>query len=208
MRPFAIRLALMALLTFGLAGCGHSGSGAVTTDDMSLGNPTAKVTVVEYASVGCPVCAKWNSDIYPAFKTKYIDTGRIHYVFREMLVGGPDEQTLGASGFLLARCAGKDKYFPVIDAVFHAQPDIYDQHEPARDALLKIAQSVGMSESQFDTCLNDSNALLALNQRSDDHAKKDNIDATPTFVINGKALEPGYHPLTDLDAAISGAQAQ
>ncbi|MBV9508894.1 MAG: DsbA family protein [Caulobacteraceae bacterium] len=207
MRSLATRLALMALLTFGLAAC-HPSSGAVTADDMSLGNPNAKVTVVEYASAGCPVCARWNGDVWPAFKTKYIDTGRIHYVFREMLVGGPDEQTLGASGFLLARCAGKDKYFPVVDAVFHAQPDIYEQHQSPRDVLLKIAQSVGMNESQFDACLNDNNALLALNQRSNDHATQGHIEATPTFVINGKALEPGYHPLTDLDAAISSAQAQ
>lgn len=206
MRPFAIRLALTAMLALSLAACGHPGGGPVTADDMSLGDPHAKVTVIEYASVGCPICAKWNAEVYPAFKTKYIDTGRIHYVLREMLVGGSEEQTLGASGFLLARCAGKDKYFPVVDAVFRAQPEIYEQHEEARDVLLRIAQSVGMNESQFDACLNDSNALLALNQRADDHVKNDNVNATPTFVINGAALEPGYHPLSEIDAAIAAAQ--
>ena len=205
MRPFPNRLVLAALMTLALAGCGPKA--LVTADDMTEGSPTAKVTVIEYASVGCPVCAKWNQEVYPAFKTKYIDTGRIHYVLREVLVGQGEEVSLGASGFLLARCAGKDKYFAVVDAVFHAQNDIYMGHEDAHTALLKIAQSTGMSEDQFNACINNDQALLALNQRSDDHFKNDHIDATPTFVINGKMLEPGYKPLAELDAAIAAAQA-
>ena len=81
---------------------------------MSLGNPNAKVTVAEYASLGCPICAKWNSDNFAAFKAKYVDTGRVHYVLKEMLTG---DAPISAAGFLLARCAGKDKYFQVVDAV-------------------------------------------------------------------------------------------
>jgi protein-disulfide isomerase len=205
MRPFANRLIVMALLTLSLAACAKKT--ALTTDDMSLGNPQAKVTMIEYASVGCPVCAKFNNEVFPALKAKYIDTGKIHYVMREVLVGGGEEVSLGASGFLLARCAGKDKYFAVTDAVFHAQSDIYDGHEDPHAALLKIAQSTGMNEDQFNACINDDAAILALNQRSQDHFKNDNVDATPTFVINGVALTPGYHPLTELDTAIAAAQA-
>ena len=204
MRPISLRLVLSALAALSLAGCGPKAP--VTTDDMSLGDANAKVAVVEYASVGCPVCAKWDQDVWPAFKTKYVDTGRVHYTMREVLVGGSEEVSLGASGFLLARCAGKDKYFGVTDAVFRAQADIYQGHAAAHDALLKIAQSVGMNEDQFNACISNDQALLALNQRSDDHFKNDHIDSTPTFVINGKPLTPGYHPLSDIDAAISAAQ--
>ena len=79
---------LMALMMFGAAACSKGGGGGrADPDDMDLGNAQAKVTVVEYASVGCPVCAKWQKEVYPAFKAKYIDTNKIHYVFREMLVG-------------------------------------------------------------------------------------------------------------------------
>jgi protein-disulfide isomerase len=205
MRPTAIRLVLSALLTLCLAAC--HGKDAVTADDMSMGNPAAKVTVIEYASVGCPVCAKFNNEVFPAFKAKYIDTGKINYVMREMLVGGDQEQSLGASGFLLARCAGKDKYFAVTDAVFHAQSDIYEGRQDAHAALLKIAQSTGMNEDQFNACISNDQALLALNKRSDDHNNKDHIDSTPSFVVNGKPMTPGYHPLSDLDAAIAAAQA-
>ena len=204
MRSIASRLIVAALLTLSLAAC-HKAGGPLTTDDMSLGNPDSKVTVIEYASVGCPVCGRWDTDVFPAFKAKYIDTGKIHYVFREMLVGGSEEVNLGASGFLLARCAGKDKYFAVTDAIFHVQPDIYGGKVDAHTALLNVAKSVGLSEDQFNACINSDAALTALNQRAQDHAVNDHIDSTPTFVVNGVALTPGYHPLSDLDAAIAAA---
>jgi protein-disulfide isomerase len=208
MRSLASRLPpvalVAALLSLSLAAC-HKSGGPLTTDDMGLGNPNAKVTVVEYASVGCPVCGRWDMDVYPAFKAKYIDTGKIHYVFREMLVGQSEELNLGASGFLLARCAGKDKYFAVVDAIFHVQPDIYSAKVDAHTALLRIAQSMGMNEDQFNACVSNDAALTALQQRVQDHANNDHIDSTPTFVINGVSLTPGYHPLSDLDAAIAAA---
>jgi len=204
MRSIASRLIIAALLTLSLAACNKSG-GPSSTDDMSLGNPNAKVTVVEYASVGCPVCGRWDMDIFPAFKAKYIDTGRIHYVFREMLVGEGEEANLGASGFLLARCAGKDKYFAVTDAIFHAQPDIYGGKVDPHTALLNVARSVGMNESQFDACINSDAGLTALQKRAEDHAVNDHVNSTPTFVINGVPLTPGYHLLPDLDAAIAAA---
>jgi protein-disulfide isomerase len=208
MRSIASRLPrwglVVALLSLSLAAC-HKSGGPLTTDDMSQGNPNAKVTVVEYASVGCPVCGRWDTDIFPSFKAKYIDTGRVHYVFREMLVGGSEEVNLGASGFLLARCAGKDKYFAVTDAIFHVQPDIYGGKIDAHKALLNVAQSVGMNEDQFNACITNDAALTALQKRAEDHAVNDHVDSTPTFVINGVALTPGYHQLSDLDAAIAAA---
>jgi len=91
-----------------LAGCGSHGASyaALMPEDMTQGDPNAKVTVVEYASVACPICGRWFREVYPDFKAKYIDTGKVHFVYREMLVGNSDEVTVAASGFLLARCAG------------------------------------------------------------------------------------------------------
>ena len=88
MRRAQLSFIVIAALAFALAACGRFGQNTVTADDMSLGNPAAKVTVIEYASVACPHCAAFNNDVFPAFKAQYIDTGKIHYVFREMLVGG------------------------------------------------------------------------------------------------------------------------
>jgi protein-disulfide isomerase len=193
---------LMALAMFGAAACSQKTGAALTQDDMDLGNPQSKVTVVEYASVGCPVCAKWQREVYPAFKAKYLDTNKVHYVFREMLVGGGAEIAVAASGFLVARCAGKDKYFAVNDAIFKNQEQAF---EAPRQTLLDVAKSVGMTEASFNTCINDEKAIQALNDRVDRHNRVDHVNSTPTFVINGKALEPGYHTLDEIDAAIKAA---
>ena len=199
-----IRVALMAaLMVFGAAACAPKGGGAaLTQDDMDQGNPKAKVTVVEYASVGCPVCAKWQKEVYPAFKAKYIDPGKIHYVFREMLVGAGPEVAVAASGFLVARCAGKDKYFAVTDSIFHDQEQAF---EDPRGTLANIAKSVGMTDASFDKCINDDKAIQALDDRVDRHNRIDKVNSTPTFVINGKSMDPGYHSLEEIDAAIKAA---
>jgi len=204
------RLALLGLMTPALAACGagNGASGAATggpvPDDMSLGNPGAKVTVVEYASVACPVCGRWYKEVWPAFKAKYVDTGKIHYVLREMLVGDASEQAIAASGFLLARCVGKDKYFAVVDAVFNSQPGLFDD---PNNMLTGIAKKFGLSGAQFDACVRNEASLNALSTRVANNQKNGNIDATPTFVVNGKALDAGYQPLAVIDAAIAQAQA-
>ncbi len=158
--------------------------------------------VAEYASVACPHCAAFNNDIFPAFKAKYIDTGKVHYVFHEMLVGGQAEQALAAAGFLLARCAGKDKYFAVNDEIFHAQSAIFASQD-LRGGLLRVAQSLGMTEPQFNACVGDQAALKALDARVE-AAGKDGVNSTPTFIINGQKFV-GEQTLATLDKAIADA---
>src|SRR5580692_10284004 len=87
-------------------------------DDMAMGNPKAKIEVIEYASLACPHCGHFNETIFPALKSKYIDTGKVHYVLKEMLT---EPVTVAVAGFLIARCAGPEKYFTVVDQVFRSQ---------------------------------------------------------------------------------------
>ena len=186
-----------------LAACNKTTSsvGAASSEDMALGDPNAKVLVAEYASASCPHCADFNNETFHAFKTKYVDTGKVHYVFHEFLT--PPVQ-FAAAGFLTARCAGKDKYFDVLDAIYHQQTDIYKSGD-LRGGLLKIAESTGMNEKQFTDCISDEKALNALNARVDKAAKNDGIEATPTFVINGTKIE-GEQTLAKLDEAIAAAE--
>ncbi|QUD87101.1 DsbA family protein [Phenylobacterium montanum] len=205
MRLFDRRvLVLAAALSVSLAGCDKlfGNKAAATADDMSMGNPAAKVTVIEYASASCPHCARFNDDVFPAFKAKYIDTGKINYVFREFLT--PPEN-FAAAGFLTARCAGKDNYFKVLDTIYHDQTAIY-QSGDFHGGLLRIAQSAGLSESQFNNCVNDEKAINQLQDRVERYAKQDGITGTPTFFVNGKKLD-GEQTLASLDAAIAAAQA-
>ncbi len=169
-------------------------------DDMVLGSPKAKVTVVEYASVGCPHCAVWASEVFPGFKTAYIDTGKVRFVYREMLTGNP---TLAAAGFLTARCAGPAKYFQVVDGVYRAQAGI-EQAGDAYAPLLRIAKDAGLTEDQFSACLKDPARLAALQAR-EKRAEEDGVTGTPTFIVNGKKLD-GETTLESLGAAVAQAR--
>ena len=197
-------VSVLALAAFALAACQQQKAAApVTADEMSLGNPAAKVTVVEYASAGCPFCARFNNEVFPGFKAKYIDTGKVRYVFREVLVGGGPAGSRPRPWRFPARCAGNDKYFTVLDQVFHAQGDIYKSGD-VKGGLLKVAKANGMSDKQFDDCVNNSDALVALNTRSE-KAGTDGVDATPTFFINGKKAFESVPTEAQLDAAIASA---
>jgi len=202
MRKFVTLLAGFALAAV-LAGCQKSAAGGGEADDMSMGNPAAKVTMIEYASVSCPHCARFDAEVFPAFKAKYIDTGQVHYIAREALTGDP---AIAAAGFLTARCAGKDKYFQVVDAIYHAQSEMFTGGDP-HAVLLNIAKSAGMTDAQFESCIKDEAALTALNNRWNHYVKDDNITGTPTFVINGKVYDKGEMSLPELDAAVAEAKA-
>jgi protein-disulfide isomerase len=206
MRDFNRRLLLVAAAAVSLASCSKVGlggsSGPAMDDDMSMGDAKAKVQMIEYASAACPHCAHFAIDVFPDFKKKYIDTGKVHYTFREILTP-PVE--VAAAGFLLARCAGKDKYFTVLDGVFRSQQD-WIQTQDVRGSLLRVAQNAGINEEKFNACISDTKAMKALNDRVEKYAKIDNITGTPTFLINGKKLE-GEQTLATLSKAVDDAQA-
>ena len=199
---FSRRLLIAATAALALAGCNKGGVSGPATGDMSLGGADAKVKVVEYASASCAHCARFNNEVFPAFKAKYIDTGKVHYTLREFLT--PPEE-VAAAGFLVARCAGKDKYFTVLDAIYKNQAEMF-QTGDFRGVLLRIAQSAGMTEDQFNKCVSDPDALKALNARVDHAVKDDKITATPTFFVDGKKVGEGEMTLAQLDAAIAAAK--
>ena len=84
--------------------------------EMTMGPDTAKVTVIEYASATCPHCAEFYNETFLTLKKEYIDTGKIKFVFREF-----PHQDAALAAFMLARCAPKEKYFPLIDVFFATQ---------------------------------------------------------------------------------------
>lgn len=193
-------LALVAMAgVLMLAAC--SKGPAPSADDMTLGDPKAPVKMVEYASASCVHCAAFNNDVFPAFKTKYIDTGKVHYTLKEFLTP-PNE--LAAAGFLTARCAGKDRYFTVLDAIFRNQQEIF-QTGDMRGVLLRVAQSAGLTEAQFNACITDEAALKALNDRVERAVKQDGVTGTPAFYINGKSVGSGEISLAALEKAVADA---
>ena len=190
-----------AAATLALSGCNKAASGgAVPADSMTMGKADAPVKMEEYASVTCSHCGRFNNEVFPAFKAKYIDTGKVFYTFHEFLTDPP---AVAVAGFLTARCAGKDKYFSVIDALFKSQEEMYRTQDP-RGTLLKVAQSAGMTETQFNACVNDETAQKAIAARVQ-AAQDRGISSTPSFFINGKKAKDGEMTMEELDAAVAAA---
>jgi len=175
--------------------------GAAAPGDMNLGNPKAPVHVVEYLSLTCPHCAHFNEEVYPAFRARYVDTGKVYYTVRELLTAPAQ---VAAAGFLLARCNGGSKYFAIVDQVFRSQSRW--QTGQIKPIFVEIAKANGITEAQFEACITDEKAQEALEARVQYAINTDKVTGTPTFFVNGVEMPNDHVPtLAELDAAIAKA---
>ncbi len=163
-------------------------------DDISMGSETAPVTIIEYASMTCPHCAAFEAQVFPKLKEKYIDTGKVRFILREFPLDG-----LAAAAFMLARCAGPDKYYPMVETLF-AQQAKWAVRNPL-EPLLAIAKQAGFTQQSFEACINNKDQLNKVQQVRDRASQKFKVKATPTFFINGELHEGGMS-IEDLDKAI------
>jgi protein-disulfide isomerase len=162
--------------------------------DLVLGKADAPVTIIEYASMTCPHCANFHKTTYPALKTKYIETGKVRFIFREFPL-----DDLAAAASMLARCAGGEKSMTLIDVLFASQ-DKWAVREPI-PALLQIAKQAGFTQASFDECLKDQklyNNILAMRERA---SKEFKVESTPTLFVNGK-MQKGGASIEELDKLI------
>jgi protein-disulfide isomerase len=155
----------------------HQGPGG----DVMLGSDKAQVTIIEYASMTCPHCAHFEATTLPELKKRYIDTGKVRYVMREFPL-----DALAAAGFMLARCAGKDKYEAVVETLFAKQTD-WAVQQPI-EPLKAIAKQFGFTEESFNACLANQKVLDDIQAVRDHAVQKLGVNSTPTFFINGKRL--------------------
>ncbi len=162
--------------------------GALTPTDMIMGSKDAPVTIIEFASVTCPHCATFHSEILPGIKEKYIDTGKAKLVFREFPTPPP---MLSVAGSLVARCAaekgGADAYFLVVATLMKTQQSWVVGDDPKLE-LQKVAAQTGMDPQAFEACLKRQDLLDQINARVNEADSKFNVDSTPTFFINGERL--------------------
>ena len=182
--------AVLALAVSGLSAHGEPAppAAAGATDPLTLpvalpdiieGSPAAKVTIVEYASVTCSHCAAFHEETWPSLKKRYLDTGKVKFILREFPL-----DPLSAAGFMLARCAGPDKRDELIDVMFEQQKSWAFVPKPG-EQLLALVKQEGMSQTDFQTCLRNQKLFDLLNKSRDLAATRLNIDATPTFFVNG-----------------------
>jgi len=152
--------------------------------DLALGPADAKVTVVEYASMTCGHCAHFTKDVWPDFKKKYVDSNKVRYVFREFPL-----DNLAAAASMLARCAGEEKAFPLIEVLFEKQNDwAFGEGNPV-PRLFELAKQAGFTQESFDKCLTDQKLLDEITAGRTRASDVFGVSATPTFFINGKKLD-------------------
>jgi protein-disulfide isomerase len=168
----------------------------VSLPDMVLGSAKAAVSIVEYASMSCPHCAAFDENVFPMLKSKYIDTGKVRFVFREFPL---DIKAAAAS--MLARCiAGDDaeRFFGAVDTLFKLQDPLLGQ---TKETLKLIGGQSGMSEQAVEACETDQALLDKL--KADQAFAFDvlKVDATPTFFINGEMVK-GAMSFEELDKKI------
>lgn len=151
-------------------------------EEMSIGNPDAEVTVIEYASFTCPHCKSFHETTYKDLKSEYIDTGKIRFEMREVYF-----DRFGLWAGMLARCGGPDRYFGFVDALFVGQAEWMATRDPAGIAadLRKLGLTGGLTEDEVNACLSDSEMAQALVAVYQQNAEADSIQSTPSFVING-----------------------
>ena len=149
--------------------------------EMDMGPANAKVTIVEYGSASCPHCAAFYKDVYLKLKPDYIDTNKVRFIFREF-----PHNDQGLAAFMVARCAPKEKYFPLLDVFFTTQqtwvPDAFNQ-------LKNIAQQTGMSAADYDACLKNEKVAKGILDVREKASKKFGVSGIPYIFINGKTVQ-------------------
>jgi protein-disulfide isomerase len=203
-REFVIsNAAVLALGSLGALGPAYAQSFSVLEleakgplDDIPLGSAGAPVTIIEYASMTCPHCAAFSNGVFPKLKEKYIDTGKVRFIMR--LFPTPPVE-LSVAAYMLARCGGPDKFYPLIETLFQQQ-EKWVVRNPI-PPLSAIAKQAGFTEQSFEACINDRALMNKVQQVSNTASSKFKVDSTPTFFINGQKFG-GEMPISEFDKAI------
>ena len=200
-RTLVAAAAIAALTTGAVAATAQKPAPAAPAfTDYAIGDPHAKVTVIEYGSVSCPHCAHFAADVLPAFKTKWVDTGKVRYVFRETPIHGQ----IDIAAFMLVRCTGPQNYWAAVDSLFKGQDELLKTQD-VKTWLINTGAQFGMDETKVQACVENETVgeALAKHMQAENTAYK--INQTPTLIVNGKKMK-GDPTLANLDAAILAAE--
>jgi len=175
-----------------------------------LGNPDAPVELKEYASTTCSHCKAFHDEVFPKLKEAYIDTGKVKLAW-VALPTAPTATSL--AGVALARCAGEQKFFAVIDALFAAQDKLIDasrQPRQLQQEFRALGAQFDLSPDEVGSCIDDKGIQTATREALADLPAS--ITGTPSFMIRGEKLDiesyDGLAAAIDAELAkTTGAQA-
>ena len=168
--------------------------------DMTMGDPDAPVTVIDYASLTCAHCASFEVNTMPLLKEHYIETGKVYYILRDFPF-----DPIATAAFMLSHCAGPERYFGFVGVLFRQQQNWAFTQTPMED-LKTLARQGGFSDESFDACMKDQKIFDHVKEVALRGAKTFNVRSTPTFFINGEKVE-GALPWSEFEPLIQKALA-
>lgn len=197
---------------FSFGGSGDVGSGdklavEIVPTDHVRGKPNAPITIVEYAAMHCPFCARFEREAVPKLIKTYVDTGKVRLVFRDFPLIGPDWLASGVT-----HCAQGEQYFALVDFMFLNQ-EKWVGHEADTDhdgqlseaelleGLVQMGRVAGFSREKVQSCMNDPATQASLQQVEQDAVTRYGVDSTPTFIIDGH-VHKDIRSWEDMDAIL------
>ncbi len=194
------QLAFVALLAlFGFLGA--PARAANPMDEIALGKPDAKITIIEYFSMTCSHCATFEIETLPELRKAWIDTGKARFVFRDFPL---DQVALLAAqlGRCLAADKGAETYARFVSLLMKGQQSWAISKDPIQ-SLGASARLAGMSKERIESCVLDKKLENDILQSQLDAQKKYGIRSTPSFVVNGK-LYSGSMTFEQFDKVLKG----
>lgn len=193
---------------------------ATAEGGMAIGNPKAKVSLVEYGSMTCPHCREFARDGVPPLLANYVKSGKVRFEFRNFVLNGYD---LAAS--LVARCAGPKRFFPASERIFAEQPKWIARIQSTPPARMEAAKALpadkqiaaiagiaglkplgvasGIPAARIDQCLADKGAAERLMAFARKASAEQDVKGTPTFFLNGKKV--AAHDWKELEPLVKQA---
>lgn len=165
----------------------------------TLGSDDAPIKVVEYASLTCGHCASFHNTDLATIKTKYIDTGKVQFIFKEFPLNKP-----AVDATKLLRCLPEDKFNPFQSMLFESQ-DKWAYAPEYLDILKQNAKLAGLSEQEVDACLNNKELEDRIVGDMKAASEMYKIQSTPTFVVNnGVKTIVGHQPMNVFEETFDG----
>lgn len=187
---------------------------------MAMGNPKARVTVIEYGSMTCPHCRMFARDGFGPLTANYVKSGKVRFEYRNFVLNGYD---LAAS--LVARCGGPKRFFRATERIFAEQPQWVAKIQATAPARIEAAKALpaekqlaamadiaglkalgvasGIPVAKIDQCLADKGAAERLMAYARKASAEADVKGTPTFFLNGKKVDA--HDWAELEPLIKAA---
>jgi protein-disulfide isomerase len=173
---------------------------SVMLAEKSLGSASAPVTMIEYSSLTCSHCADYHLVTFPQIKATHVDTGQVKYIARDFPLNDP---SLAAA--MVARCAGS-RYFDVTGRLFQLQAN-WGFSSDWKTAMKQVVAPLDITSDDVDACLARQDLLNGIAEMKNAGTVTQGVNATPTFVINGRKIV-GALSFAEFDAAIRSALGQ